>query len=639
MDYKGLELDSFQEKAILAIEENKSVIVSAPTGSGKTLIADYIIERDFRKGLRVIYTAPIKALSNQKYREFSAEYGAGNVGLITGDISRNADAKILVMTTEIYRNMVLSEESMISDISYVIFDEIHYINDMERGTVWEESIIFSKPHIRMLCLSATIPNAEQFGKWIETIKGHKVEVVSHEERPVPLHVHFYDSELGIVDFRELNADLNFPDYHHITRGPRQRTPKSVNPSHTKLIKEISQNLPGIFFSFSRAAAQKMAQELARQNLFDLNPEITRFVRKKLEDSPPEINTLQTTAALRQVLPYGIAFHHAGLIPVMKEVVEELFSMGLIRVLYATETFAVGVNMPAKSVCLESLSKFDGISFRMMNSKEYFQMAGRAGRRGLDKEGHVYIMVDRQKFQPDRARLLMQKDTEPIMSQFRLSVNTVLNLVRKHNATEIDEILSKNFDSYQKYGADLHKRKNYKSHNSYENLKKQLEKNGYVKSGMLTGKGEFASRIYSDEIITTEIFGTGIIRELNQYQALLLLACICHEKEKTEFHRQYQSKDLERVKRLVLSHNELRQDKRFREMGNMTSIMHPCYHGKSIFEIIPNTSMPEGDLIRFLKQVIDRTNQIRHAAPGSSLAGFMDGCRQIVVKCIQDVDMV
>ena len=182
MEYKGLVLDKFQEDAIHAIEQNKSVVVSAPTGSGKTLIADFIIDRDFKKGIRVIYTAPIKALSNQKYKEFSRTYGAKNVGILTGDVQKNPDALILIMTTEIYRNMVMINDPFIHDVSYVIFDEIHYINDIERGYVWEESVIFSKSNVRILCLSATIPNAQEFADWIHAIKHHEVVVVKHDEK-------------------------------------------------------------------------------------------------------------------------------------------------------------------------------------------------------------------------------------------------------------------------------------------------------------------------------------------------------------------------------------------------------------------------------------------------------------------------
>jgi len=235
MEYKGLTLDKFQEDAIRAIEHNKSVVVSAPTGSGKTLIADYIIDRDFKKGIKVIYTAPIKALSNQKYKEFKRSYGEENVGILTGDTQKNPDALILIMTTEIYRNMVLSNDPFIEGISYVIFDEIHYINDIERGYVWEESIIFSKPKVRVLCLSATIPNAEEFARWIEAIMGHEVVVVKHSERPVPLHVNFYDAELGITTLKNLKDHSEIPNYNKVM-GKRIRQ-KHKSPSHIELIRK------------------------------------------------------------------------------------------------------------------------------------------------------------------------------------------------------------------------------------------------------------------------------------------------------------------------------------------------------------------------------------------------------------------
>ena len=320
MQYKGLTLDKFQEDAINAIEHNKSVVVSAPTGSGKTLIADFIIDRDFNKGIRVIYTAPIKALSNQKYKEFCRSYGEKNVGILTGDMQKNADALILIMTTEIYRNMVLSNDPFISNVSYVIFDEIHYINDIERGYVWEESVIFSRPTTRILCLSATIPNAQEFADWIEAIKEHEVVVVRHDERPVPLHVNFYDAEIGITDLKNLKAHMEIPDYNKVM-GRRIKT-KHKSPSNIELIKEIKDKLPCLFFCFSRQKCQKNAMELAHANLFAHNPEISTFIRTKLANSNPDINKLESTKILRQVLPYGIGFHHAGILPILKEIVEE-----------------------------------------------------------------------------------------------------------------------------------------------------------------------------------------------------------------------------------------------------------------------------------------------------------------------------
>ena len=638
MNYKGFELDKFQEDAINAIEHNKSVVVSAPTGSGKTLIADYIIDRDFRKGIRVVYTAPIKALSNQKYKEFSRSYGEENVGILTGDVQKNPDALILVMTTEIYRNMVMSNDPFISDISYVIFDEIHYINDIERGYVWEESIIFSKPKTRVLCLSATIPNSDEFASWIEAIKEHEVVVVRHDERPVPLHVNFYDADLGVTTLKNLKEHMDVPEYNKIM-GRRVRHKPKI-PSHIELIKEIKNNLPCLFFSFSRQKCQKNAMELARAQLFETNPEISSFIRAKLSNSNPDINKLESTKVLRQTLPYGIGFHHAGILPILKEMVEDLFEKGLIKILYTTETFAVGINMPAKSVCFESLRKFDGISFRLMNSKEYFQIAGRAGRRGIDTEGFVYIMVERKFFEYDKVRKMVHSDTTPIKSQFRLSVNTVLNLIKNHNEKEIDEILSKSFHSYQKYGKNFMKSENAVSHNAFYNHKRKLEKMGYVKNNRLTEKGEFSSNIYSDEILIGEIFATEFYKQLNEYNMLMIVACLCYEaRERTEFYKKYPSHFVEHLNKLLWKDDFLRKEKRFNEIDNLTAIVHPCYHGMDLFKILESTNLLEGDVIRFLRQVIDKLGQIKSSTQDKSLRDMLDNCQKLVNDCVKDFGIV
>ncbi len=639
MKYKGLTLDKFQEQAIEAIEENKSVIVSAPTGSGKTLIADYIIDRDLRKGLQVVYTAPIKALSNQKYKEFCKDYGEGKIGLLTGDVAKNSSAPVLIMTTEIYRNMVLADDPAIRDVTYVIFDEIHYINDVERGYVWEESIIFSPPHIRMLCLSATIPNADEFAKWIAKIKGHEVVVVQHTERPVPLHVSFYDTELGITSLAKFRDFADIPEYGH-SMGRRRTRPRYIKPpSHLGLIRQIRDKLPCIFFTFSRAGCQQNARELATKKWFEPQAAITSFIRKKLEGAPSGINELQSTKLLRQILPFGIGFHHAGLLPIMKEIVEELFGQGLIKVLYTTETFAVGINMPAKTVCIESLRKFDGINFRTMNSKEYFQMAGRAGRRGIDTEGFVFVMIDRREFDHAKIKKVVTADTEPIKSQFRLSINTVLNLVKRHNTKEIDEILGKNFDAFQKHGKDLIQKKT-ENHYHFEKYCEKLAKLGYISERRLTEKGEFASQIYSDEILIGELFATDFHKQLSTYQALLLIASVCYEgRERTQFHHRFPSQDAHRLQHLLRTHHYAQKDKRFEDVIDITAIVQPLYSGENLFDIVKNTSLQEGDIIRLLRQVLDKARQIRTATKDHKLSSTLHECQQRVISCLKDVDVV
>jgi len=635
MKYKNFTLDKFQVDAIAAIEKNHSVVVSAPTGSGKTLIADYIIDKDVKKGIRVIYTAPIKALSNQKYKDFCEAYGEEKIGLLTGDVVKNPGAPVLIMTTEIYRNMALSKDAIMDTISYVIFDEIHYINDIERGYVWEESIIFSKNNIRFLCLSATIPNAREFAEWIKLIKKHEVEVIVHDKREVPLEKKFYDTELGICTLEDIKDIADIPDYRYIQGRSRYRRGRAKAPFHVDLIKEIKDKLPCLFFNFSRKKCQDNAFDLMKYRLFEANPKISSFVRNRLENAPKEIKELQSSKLLLRTLPYGIAFHHAGLIPIIKDIVEELFGKGLIKVLYTTETFAVGINMPAKTVCFESLRKFDGINFRFLNSKEYFQIAGRAGRRGIDKEGFVYAMINRRDFDYHALKKITTIDKDPIISQFKLSINTVLNLVKGHTPDEIDSILKENFYTFQKYGKST--KKNIFMY-SFDRSIKKLEKLGYVKNGKLTEKGEFSSKIYSDEILTGEIFATDFYIRLNEYQILMMIAGICYEsREKTEFYVEYPSKFLNELYRAIRANVYLNNEKRFRDLDVLTAMIDPCYNNKTIFDIMRNTNLLEGDLIRFFRQVLDRINQVKQASNDERLRQMLNSCKDMILNCLRDID--
>lgn len=642
MEYKGKILDKFQEDAIAAIEKNHSVVVSAPTGSGKTLIADYIINTDIARGIRVVYTAPIKALSNQKYKEFCADYGEKNVGLMTGDIVKNPEAPILIMTTEIYRNMAIIRDPILETVSYVVFDEIHYINDIERGYVWEESVIFSLPHVRFVCLSATIPNAEEFAAWIEAINKHPVKVIRHEHRSVPLEKKFFDSELGVTTLEDIRDVKDVPDYKHVFGRQRKRKFHPAGPSHLDLVQHLLEKnqVPCFFFVFSRKKTQEWALELSKKNWFKMNPEIIHRIRVKLANTSPEIKNLDSTRLLRHVLPLGIGFHHAGLIPIQKELVEELFGEGLLNVLYTTETFAVGINMPAKSVCFESLRKYDGINFRLLNSKEYFQIAGRAGRRGIDKQGFAYAMIDRREFDYGNLKRITAADTEPIKSQFRLSVNTVLNLIKRHPLQEIDQILCKNFYTYQKYKKSFDTTHKGAVHHTFDNIKKKLTALGYVSGNALMEKGEFGSRIYSDEILTTEIFSTPFYRKLDEYQMLLMVAAVVYEyRERTQFHQLYPSPLFHEAVRKVQADAYLSKEKRFQHLKDLTAFVHPCYHGDTIFDILQNTNLLEGDILRLFRQMMDRMNQIKMATLDTQLRDRMENCQRMVIACLKDIDAV
>ncbi len=640
MEYRGFTLDKFQEEAIDAIDRNDSVVVSAPTGSGKTLIADYIIDREIKRGVRVVYTAPIKALSNQKYKEFCGYFGEDKIGLLTGDVVKNPRAQIVIMTTEIYRNMVLIDEASVSDVSYVIFDEIHYINDIERGHVWEESIIFSRPEVRFLCLSATIPNAEEFADWIESIKKHKVIVIKHTERPVPLHKSFFDSELGITTMGAIKSAKETTHYSDVWKKKGKKKHVVPAPDHIVLIEQIRDKLPCLFFNFSRQSCQKKALELSKKNFFGTDSRVISIMREKLKDAPVEINSLKSTQILKQTLPKGIGFHHAGLIPIMKDVVEELFSQGLIKVLYTTETFAVGINMPAKSVCFESLRKYDGISFRFLNSKEFFQIAGRAGRRGIDKEGFVFVMIDRRDFDYGKLRKITISDTEPLKSQFKLSVNTTLNLIKSHTPQETEEILVKSFYYYQKYGKMEVGEGVNPIQRTFKNQKAKLEKMGYVRGWGLTEKGEFSSRIYTKELLIGEIFATELYKNLDDYQLMLVLAAVVYEpRERTEFIKTFDKRPAREIKRLFARNEYVAKERCFRHMEELTALIFPCYQGKSIFDIIENTNLLEGDVIRFFRQILDIIGQIRSATFDEDLKAKLEKTQKTIIESLREIDVI
>ncbi len=617
MIYKGFTLDKFQEDSINAIENNNSVVVSAPTGSGKTLIADYIIEREIENDKRVIYTAPIKALSNQKYQDFCELYGKDNVGLVTGDTVINSNATIVVMTTEIYRNMVLIQDESVKDVSYVIFDEIHYINDMDRGYVWEESIIFSPDHVRLICLSATIPNAKEFASWIEKIKNHQVITIIHIKRPVPLEINFYDEEIGVASLKEIHEIASIPSYDKVFIGNRRghRRSRTPLPNHLHLLEEIGEEkFPCMFFCFSRMLCKRHALELEKEKTqWKSDSKITQFIIEKLKQSSSEINTLESMRVLKKTLPKGIGFHHAGLLPIQKEIVEELFAIGKIKVLYVTETFAVGINMPAKTVCFDKLKKFDGINILYLSSKEFFQMAGRAGRRGKDDIGYVYSMIDRRGFDYYKINSFTSVDKEPLKSQFKLSINTVLNLINQHSQKEITIILKQSFYAFQtNNSAEIIR--------AYENIKKKLIKNKYIKDMILTEKGEFASKLFVNEIEYTEIFHSDYWKQFDDYSILLIIAAMTLEtSDRTEFYNLHfetnEKKIIKLLGRII--------PKQINNIPKVTALIFPLFKGQTFFELAKNTSLEEGNIIRFFNQIIDRINQLQRANEDPSLKAILD----------------
>ncbi|HBR33384.1 MAG TPA: helicase [Firmicutes bacterium] len=450
INFRNYLLDDFQREAIDYLLDGYSVLVSAPTGVGKTLIADYLIAQAITEGKRVVYTAPIKALSNQKYKEFKEWYGEEKVGIITGDIVINSAAEVTIMTTEIFRNMLHQEKEELEGLSHVIFDEIHYLADESRGTVWEESIIFMPPGIRLLGLSATIPNARELADWITEIKGHEVKVVQKTERVVPLEHKVFHPQTGITTLKKLEKHWAQQQKEAPkSAAPTRRRDQALN--HLELVRAVHRRdgLPCLYFVFSRQQCEMKAVDLSEKANFLSVTEQNRvdeviagiITKYGLEEWP-------TIHRLKNIFRRGIAFHHAGLLPALKELVEILFGMNLVKVMYATETFAVGINYPVRSVCFDAPTKWDGISFRPLTTLEYFQMAGRAGRRGIDERGFVYILADLDRYRKEEFPSTDPAEIEELISRFNLSYNSVLNLYKNHQRPQISVILNQNFATYQ-----------------------------------------------------------------------------------------------------------------------------------------------------------------------------------------------
>lgn len=443
--YRGLVLDEFQRQAICAIDQGFSVLVAAPTGSGKTVVADFIIEKLAREGRRAVYTAPIKTLSMQKFKEFKNLIGQINVGVLTGDVVINPEAPVLVMTTEVLRNMILEDREALTEISYAIFDEIHYISDEDRGHVWEECLILLPQEIRILGLSATVPNLFSFSEWLAHIRDYPVVAIKHNIRPVPLEHYVFETSIGIGTKAELKRQ-----YALYERSPLGSTREMKYPRtfYHELVERLDkQHLPCLFFVFSRRKCEEYASSSAVRIDYLLGEE-REEVRAAIEATKQFVRGSEHLEILERCLIKGIAFHHAGLLPPLKRLVEELYEKRLIKLLFATETFAVGINYPVKTVCFESPTKYDGKEFRKLKQSEYFQMAGRAGRRGIDKKGTAITLVDAYFHSLDDLPSFSEDSIEDLQGSFSLSMNTVLNLASQYTYDEIWDIFSKGFDSYR-----------------------------------------------------------------------------------------------------------------------------------------------------------------------------------------------
>jgi ATP-dependent RNA helicase HelY len=464
-------LDDFQLQACRALQDGRGVLVAAPTGSGKTVVGEFAVHLALQSGRKAFYTTPIKALSNQKYADLVRVHGPAAVGLLTGDNSVNADAPVVVMTTEVLRNMLYADSPALDGLGYVVMDEVHYLADRFRGAVWEEVIIHLPDDVLVVSLSATVSNAEEFGAWLDTVRGN-TEVVVTEHRPVPLWQHvlvgtrlydlFTDDHVNTDLVRLVRDEVRRERMARNGNGRGRRGGSSTGrgfrggrgPTRAEVVTTLDAAglLPAITFIFSRAGCEAAVAQCAAWGLRLTTPEereeIRRIVDARCADIPDEDLAVLGYWEWADALERGVAAHHAGLLPTFKEVVEELFTLGLVKAVFATETLSLGINMPARSVVLEKLVKWNGETHADVTAGEYTQLTGRAGRRGIDVEGHAVVLWQPGTTDPEAVAGLASTRTYPLKSSFRPTYNMAVNLVGQVGRSRAREILETSFAQFQ-----------------------------------------------------------------------------------------------------------------------------------------------------------------------------------------------
>ena len=602
--FRGKTLYPFQQRAIEAISLGRSVIVAAPTGAGKTLVADYAIEEVFAAGRRIIYTAPVKALSNQKFRDFRAEHG-DQVGIMTGDVTINSSAPLLIMTTEVFRNTIFESPERLDPVTWVVFDEVHYLDDPERGTVWEESILYAPPHIRLLALSATIPNIEQLADWIRKTRDSEIDVVVETERPVPLHHYLYPGEPGPKELGQLKRILFKPPQRRRLRG-------GPHPRHP--IEYVCRNgwLPALYFAFSRRDCEHLCFREGQRELLDRGERREMLAlfddlahRYQVEDQP-------ATEGLRAAAARGVLYHHAGLLPIHKEIVERLFDTGMIKLLFATETFALGVNMPARCVIFDSLRKFDGVDIRWLKTRDYLQMAGRAGRQGIDDEGLVLSKLYLRDASYTQLQRILYGEVEPVHSRFNLSYSTLLNLYRR-----LGEGV---YSAYDKSFARFQERGKRGASSPRNRIIKQriavLEACGYIADGTVTDCGELARQINGYEIHISELHAEGVFDDLSASHLGAVCTAIVYEaRKRDDTDPRPLSRTEKQVQRCIQAWRQEEKRQKLKERTRMpdfslNSVVFEWMKGAEFDELSRYTSVSQGDLVRTLRMALQLMRQLK-----------------------------
>ncbi len=697
-------LDPFQVTACERLEEGRSVLVAAPTGSGKTTVAEFAVylarrERD----ARIFYTAPIKALSNQKFRELCEEYGEEEVGLLTGDLNIRGDAPIVVMTTEVLRNMIYAESHALDDLAFVVLDEVHYLGDRFRGAVWEEIILHLPKHVRLVSLSATVSNAEEFGDWMHAVRGD-TDVILSEHRPVPLYQHvltpkellpLYVGRDGELAARgRINPELRMLEGGRGRggrdrargRAPQRRTRRVSRADIARALDE-TELLPAIVFIFSRNGCDQAVRQCLFEGITlttrEEREEIRRIARAEVRDMSEEERRVLGVREWLAGLERGVAAHHAGLLPAFKSVVERLFQRRLLKVVFATETLALGINMPARAVAIERLDKFNGEQRVPLTSGEYTQLTGRAGRRGIDVEGHA-VVVWSDSVELEELAHLAGARSFPVKSMFRPTPNMAVNLLQRMDEERVREMLELSFaqfqadravveqarelraaqDSLAGYDAAVQRaqgsdRKRWEDRarklrrkiergrrqvaartgtiaRTFDRVVEMLLELGYLErvSGepQVTLPGELLRRIYGDrDLLVAECLREDTFRGLDA-AGLAAMCCVLSYEPRRDDEGSPRlpggaafAAALDRVLdtwvRLDDLSERLRLPRSEMPHAGLAATMHSWASGRPIERVLEESGIGAGDFVRWAKQTIDLLDQLAQACETAVRVGF------------------
>jgi len=637
--FKGFTLSTFQRKAARALDTEKNILVAAPTGAGKTLVAEYAIHRAMKLGMRSIYTAPIKALSNQKFRDFRADPAIGDAGLMTGDVTVNPHAKVLVMTTEILRNTLFEDPGKLKDVGCVVFDEVHYMDDPERGSVWEETLMFLPEEIVVVALSATIDNLGQFAAWLERVRNRPVELVQETKRPVPLKQFLYHPKAGIFPPSRLKPiRKNFLSQR---RNPQFKK-RDDKPLVDELIKK--KQVPILYFCFSRKLCEQKSQRASRRRLLHEKEEVR--ARKVWEEGKKEFQFQDKSgpiAELKHMVLRGVAAHHAGMLPLHKEMVERMFAEGLIKILFTTETFALGINMPARAVIFDSLTKFDGVDFDYMKTRDFLQMAGRAGRLGMDEEGLVYSILEMDDVLEAPIHRIQSGKVEPIISRFHLDYATLVHLHGLAGQEAAMEAWGKSFAAFQ---AKEHskKREEINRKKTQSVLKKRyafLESMGYITGEKeVLARGRTCQKLHGLEVELTELLYDGVLQEAEAPALCGLVAAVVHESRRREEYCQNAirpmrgllrraSHILDAVAETEVSHGLAASFRKIDE--GMVPAVFEYAKGTPWRELGDFTNAAPGDFVRTARMVVQYLRHLQNVSQEST-PDFSETCAE-AVECL------